>query len=415
MTAKSATATVCVIVGTWPSVSTTFIAQELVGLEREGLKLRIVSLRERKKMRHALHDQLTAQVHFLPRRLKRSPLRLLRARAKVGRLPGYAAARALFEQEIKRGRTPERVRLFRWAMILAAEIPPEVRLIYFHFISEPGTVGRYVALMTGLPLAGSAHARDIWTTSDREKREKLVAMRWVTTCNGPAVDDLRRCSDSPDKVHLIYHGLSLKRFPETPPNRALRDGRMDRDPVRFLSVGRAVEKKGFDIMLEALARLDSDLRWHWYHVGAGPLLEGLKRQAAKFGLADRITWRGAQDQATVIEHYRNCDLLVLPSKEGSDGDRDGLPNVLMEAQSQALACLATRFTAIPELIEHGETGVLVPPGDIGALKEALEQLARLPERRDKIGLAGYARVRRDFQAEEGISKIASLLREAMTS
>ena len=91
------------------------------------------------------------------------------------------------------------------------------------------------------------------------------------------------------------------------------------------------------------------------------------------------------------------------------------PNVLMEAQSQALACLATRFTAIPELIEDGETGVLVPPGDIGALKKALEQLARSPERRDKIGLAGYARVRRDFQAEKGISKIASLLCGAMTS
>jgi len=375
----------------------------------------MVALRERNEVRHALHDQLTAQVHYFPRRLRRSPLRLLRAWAKVWRLPGYADARTLFGQEIKRGRTPERVKLFQWAMILAAEMPPEVRLIYVHFISEPGTVGRYVALMTGLPLAGSAHARDIWTTSDREKREKLAAMRWVTTCNGPAVNDLRRCTDTPDKVHLIYHGLSLKRFPGTLPDRAPRDGRTNRDTVRFLSVGRAVEKKGFDVMLEALARHDPNLHWHWHHVGAGPLLERLQKQASKLGLADRITWHGAQDQATVIAHYRNCDLLVLPSKEGSDGDRDGLPNVLMEAQSQALACLATRFAAIPELIEDGETGVLVPPGDVGALGEALEQLVRAPERRQKIGLAGYARVRRDFQAEEGISKIALLLRGAMTS
>jgi len=402
-------------VGTWPRVSTTFIAQELVGLEREGLRLWMVSLRERNEVRHALHDELMAPVHYLPRRPIFSPLRLWRARTKVRRLPGYAVARALFKQEIKRGLTRERVKLFYWAIILAAEMPPETRLIYVHFISMPGTIGRYVSLITGLPLAGSAHARDIWTTSDREKREKLAAMRWVTTCNGPAVDELRRHTDEPDKVHLIYHGLSLKRFPETPPDRATRDGRSDRDPVRFLSVGRAVEKKGFDVMLEALDRLDPDLRWHWHHVGAGPLVDRLKRQAAKLELTDRITWYGAQDQGTVIEHYRNCDLLVLPSKEGSDGDRDGLPNVLMEAQSQALACLATRFTAIPELIEDGETGVLVPPGDIGALKQALEQLVRSPERREKIGLAGYAHVRREFQAEEGISKIASLLREAMAS
>jgi len=413
MTEKPATGMVCVIVGTWPRVSTTFIAQELVGLEQEGLHLRMVSLRERNEVRHALHDQLTAPVHYLPRRPMLNPLRLLRATAKVRRLPGYAAARALFREELGRGLTPQRVRLFQWAIILAAELPPEVRLIYVHFISEPGTVARYVALITGLPLAGSAHARDIWTTPEAEKRGKLAAMQWVTTCNGPAVDDLRRCTDEPGKVHLVYHGLSLKRFPGTPPTRAPRDGRSDRDPVRFLSVGRAVEKKGFDVMLEALGRLDPDVHWHWHHVGAGTLLKDLQEQVAKLDLGARITWHGAQDQAVVIEHYRHCDLFILPSKEASDGDRDGLPNVLMEAQSQGLACLATRFTAIPELIEDGVTGVLVPPSDVGALAAALGEMARSPDRRQTVGLAGCARVRRDFQAEGGISRIASLLREAM--
>ena len=408
-----ATSTVCVIVGSWPRVSTTFIAQELVGLESEGLRLRMVALRDRGDIRHALHDQIAAPVHYLPRRPLHQPLRMWRAWSKVRRLPGYARTRAVFRQELKRGALPRRVRLFMSAVILAAELPPEVRMIYVHFIAKPGTVARYVALMTGLPLAGSAHARDIWTTPEQEKREKLAAMRWITTCNGPAAADLRACTEVPEKVHLIYHGLSLKRFPELPPARSSRDGRNAGDPVRLLSVGRAVEKKGFDILLEALAQLDPDLHWHWDHIGAGELLDELKAQAAKLGLNNRITWHGAQNQSVVINQYRDCDLFVFPAKEASDGDRDGLPNVLMEAQSQALACLSTRFTAIPELIEHGETGVLVPPGDVGALASAIEMLARSPGRRHEIGMAGYSRVRRDFQAEDGIRQIAAMLREAM--
>ena len=115
----------------------------------------------------------------------------------------------------------------------------------------------------------------------------------------------------------------------------------------------------------------------------------------------------------MIARYRASDLFVLPSREAGDGDRDGLPNVLMEAQSQALACLSTRFSAIPELIVDGETGVLVPPGDAAALGAALERLVRDPEERASLGIAGFNRVRRGFEAESGIAEIAWLLRSAM--
>jgi glycosyltransferase involved in cell wall biosynthesis len=306
------------------------------------------------------------------------------------------------------------LRAFARGLVLANEMPADVGMIYAHFIDSPTSLAVYAGLIRDLPVAASAHAKDIWTTSEVGKRTTLRYLDWVTTCTGPGAEYLRELSSDPRKVHLIRHGLSFDRFPADPPPRPPRDGSSANDPVRLLSVGRAVEKKGFDLLLDALAQMPAELAWQWHHIGRGRILDHLRRRAAELGLDDRIVWHGACEQDFVIARYRDCDLFVLPSREGDDGDRDGLPNVLMEAQSQALACLSTDFSAIPELIVDGETGVLVPPGDMPALRGALEWLIRSPEERERLGMAGYRRVRSHFQAESGIREIAALLRGSMT-
>src|SRR5205814_8397755 len=133
--------------------------------------------------------------------------------------------------------------------------------------------------------------------------------------------------------------------------------------VVALSVGRAVGKKGYDDLLAALALLPPALAWRFVHIGGGALAKQLKRRARNLGLEGRIEWRGARPQPEVLAAYREADLFVLAAKIGKDSDRDGLPNVLMEAQSQRLACIATRLPGIGELIEDGRTGELVPPAD----------------------------------------------------
>lgn len=404
---------VCVVVKAWPRISTTFIAQELVGLEKLGLRLWVASMRPGEKRRHGLHDRLHATIHYLPDPL-RGPVRILRAWAKVRRRPGYARAYALFRADMARGATRQRVVAFTQAIALVAELPAEVGLIYSHFIHSAGTLSRYAADMAGLPLVASAHAKDIWTTPDWDKRAKLAVMRWCTTCTSDGAEHLRQLADNPKKIHLIHHGLDFSRFPRDPPRRAPRDGSDPSDPVRLLSIGRAVEKKGFDVMLDGLARLPAGLSWCWHHVGGGPLLADLKERARTLGLSERIEWHGVEDQASVIARYRECDLFVLPSREAADGDRDGLPNVLMEAQSQGLACLSTRFSGIPELIEDSVTGMLVPTADGSALAAAMAQLISSPELRGRIGAAGMARVRDAFEAQAGIREIAGLLRETMS-
>jgi glycosyltransferase involved in cell wall biosynthesis len=143
------------------------------------------------------------------------------------------------------------------------------------------------------------------------------------------------------------------------------------------------------------------------HIGGGSLAARLRQEAARLGIADRIEWRGARPQPEVLAAYRAADLFVLAAKIAPDGDRDGLPNVLTEAQSQRLACLATRLSGIPELIEDDRTGVLVAPGDPAALAAALARLIRDPELRIRLGAAGEARVRAQFDAAAAIEALAA--------
>ena len=143
------------------------------------------------------------------------------------------------------------------------------------------------------------------------------------------------------------------------------------------------------------------------HIGGGELGTALQARGERLGRGTRIDWRGAQAQQQVLEQYRAADLFVLASRVAADGDRDGLPNVLMEAQSQGLACLSTRVSAIPELIEHEATGVLVAPGEPQALAAALERLIREPETRARLGAAGARRLRERFTMDAGIDALAA--------
>lgn len=390
----------------YPRLSETFVAQEILALEERGLDILIVSLRHpTDRKRHPVHDRIRASVLYLPEYLHQEPLRVLRGWWRARRLPGYSAARHLWWRDLKRDLTPNRIRRFGQAMVLAAEMPPQYRRLHAHFIHTPGSVARYAAKLLDIPWSASAHARDIWITPEWEKREKLADCAWAATCTAHNLTHLSALGD-PAKVALVYHGVDFDRFPEPPEHRPMRDGRDSIDPVQLLTVGRAVEKKGFDLLLAALAELPSDLHWRLTHIGGGPLLGQLKDQAGRLGIADRVEWLGPQAQDAVIAAYRSADAFVLACKRDRDGDMDGLPNVLLEAQSQGLACAASGISAIPELILDGETGLLVPPEDAKLLSVAIGRLIVDPALRDRLGTAGAARVRSRFGMSAGIDELA---------
>ncbi|MFY0613492.1 MAG: glycosyltransferase family 4 protein [Hyphomicrobiaceae bacterium] len=402
--------TIAVVLKGYPRLSETFIAQELRGLERLGFSLRFVSLRHpTDRSTHPIHDEIEAPVSYLPEYLHQEPWRVLKGVAKVIGRPGFWRAAGQWIRDLVRDRTRSRVRRFGQACVMAAELPADVTRLYAHFIHTPAAVTGYASLMTGKPWSCSAHAKDIWTSPDWELNQNLGAADWVATCTKFGWQHLQGLADNPARVHLIYHGLDLTRFPEPPLHAQMaRDGSTTDMAIRLLSVGRAVDKKGFDVLLAALAQLPTELHWTWTLIGGGGKLESLQDQAQRLGIADRITWLGARAQSEVLTAYREADLFVLPCRITADGDRDGLPNVLVEAQSQRLACISTPISGIPELIVDGETGVLVPSEDADALAKAVESLGRDPGRRQKLAAAGEARVRSVFDMHNGLTQLAAL-------
>jgi colanic acid/amylovoran biosynthesis glycosyltransferase len=397
-------APLAVIVKGWPRLSETFIAQELLALERLGFRFDIWSLRRPYDDRtHPIHEEITASVRYLPEYLHEEPLRVLRGLIAAIRLPGFGAAARHWLRDLRRDPTANRVRRFGQALVLARELPPGTRALYAHFIHTPGSATRYAALIRGLEWGASAHARDIWTTPGWEKREKLADLSFLATCTAANADHLRALADQPGKVDLVYHGLDLTRFPE-PPAREAHGG-----PLRLLSVGRLVEKKGYGDLVTALGMLPADVDWRLTHIGGGELKDALAADAARLGLSDRIEWLGKRNQTEVIAAMRAADLFVLPCKIASDGDRDGLPNVLMEAASQRLAILSTAVSAIPEFIDDGVHGALVPSDDPGALAARLAALAGDPAGRARMADAARARLVADFGMDRGIRVLARRL------
>jgi glycosyltransferase involved in cell wall biosynthesis len=396
----------------YPRLSETFIAQEILALEQLGLEIEIVSLRHpTDRATHPVHDQIRAPVRYLPEYLRDEVRRVFDAWRRVRLLPAYRAARRAWLADLVRDPTPNRIRRFGQAVVLAAELAPDIHHLHAHFLHTPASVARYAAMLRGRPWSVSAHAKDIWTIPAWEKRDKLGSAQWAVTCTQFGCAHLAALAPSPDKVALSYHGLDLDRF--APPAHASggdesADGSDPARPVTLLSVGRAVEKKGYDDLLAALALLPADLAWRLVHIGGGALAKRLKRQAVRLHIDGRIEWRGARPQPEVLAAYREADLFVLAAKIGKDSDRDGLPNVLMEAQSQRLACVATRLPGIGELIEDGRTGELVPPGNPRALAASLESMIRDPARRRRLAAGGEARVRREFDMQRGITVLAAL-------
>jgi glycosyltransferase involved in cell wall biosynthesis len=399
---------VAVVVKGYPRLSETFIAQEILGLERRGLALTIVSLRHPTDPGvHALHGEIRAPVLYLPEYLYQEPLRVLRAWRSVRRWPTYEAARRLWLRDLRRDPTTNRGRRFGQALVLAHELPADIGGLYAHYLHTPASVTRYAAHLRGLPWCASAHAKDIWITPAWEKAEKLRDCAWATVCTAANAAGLRQLAPEAE-VMLTYHGLDAKRFP-APHRLPGPDGHDPARPARLLGVARLVPKKGIELLLEALALLPPDLHWRYEHVGGGPLRDSLAALATRLGLAERITWRGALPQDAVLDAYRAADLFVLASRIAPDGDRDGLPNVLLEAGAMELAVVASLVAAVPELIEDGVNGCLVPPDDPAALAGALARLIADPAARLRLGRAARAHVLEHFAMAPGIDRLAARL------
>ncbi len=396
---------IATIVKGYPRLSETFIAQEILGLEKRGVAQLIVSLRHPTEGKmHDLNREIAADVLYLPEYLKDDPARVRAGRAWAETQPGFLRAEKAFRADLKRDGSVNRRRRFGQACVLARELPNDIDWIHTHYLHTPASVARYAAMIRGLGWSFSAHAKDIWTTPKWELKEKLADAAWGVTCTRANLDYLRSLSPAPQKIDLVYHGLDFSRFPPALKRTAHAGG-----TFTIVSVGRAVEKKGYSDLLRALAGLRDDTRWRFEHAGGGALSKRLKAEAVKLKIADRVTWHGSQDRAFIFDLLKRADLFVLPSRLTRSGDRDGLPNVLMEAQAFAVPVVATDVSGIPELVTHGKTGWLVKERDPRGLAQAIRKMVDEPALRLRLGEAGAKYVRARFSSEPGINLVAKKL------
>jgi colanic acid/amylovoran biosynthesis glycosyltransferase len=261
--------------------------------------------------------------------------------------------------------------------------------VHAHWAVGSATVALVISELMDRPFTFTAHAYDIWR--DRLLLpEKLRAAAGVVTCTDYARRHLAETYDvDPAKLHVVHHGVDLDRFDAV-------ERRPNEVPV-VLAVGRLVEQKGFDRLLDACAALTAaGWRFNCDIVGDGPLRDALERQRARLGLVDRVRFRGSLLQEALLHEYARADLFALPCRRAADDDRDGIPNTLMEAMAMELPVVSTAFSGIPELVVPGESGLLVDPDDLDGLVRAMAALLRSEDVRRCLGRAGRERVQRYF-------------------
>ncbi|MEM7070815.1 MAG: glycosyltransferase [Pseudomonadota bacterium] len=369
----------------YPRLSETFIAQEIAGFEERGYPLLIVSLRKpTDQLTHPVHQRIQAPILYLPEYFYQEPRRCLKAFFHC--FCNYSlknVMRAWF-QDFCRDRSVNRMRRLIQAMVLACELPTHIHHLHFHFMHSPASVSVYTSLIKKLPFSGSAHAKDIWTSPVWDIKNKIEKSSFICVCTQAGEYALRNMSDQQDKIKLIYHGIDLKEVSVKKTAKPAQN--LSHTPFQIISVGRIVAKKGYDHVLQALALLDFE--WQFIHIGPGSN-KTLKQQAQTLGISPHIVWKGSLSRPDILHLMRQSDLFILASKIVENGDRDGLPNVLMEAAGQKLAMVASDVSAIPELIEDQKTGLLVEPQNPQQLADAITHLHANPVLRFKLAEQAY--------------------------
>jgi glycosyltransferase involved in cell wall biosynthesis len=396
---------VALVLKGYPRLSETFIAQEILEMEKAGIDLIIYSLRHpTDKEIHPIHREINAKVIYLPEYLYLHPRRVLSGFVKSIRYGNFSKLLGMFFKDLLRDFTANRVRRFGQGMVLYNEIHPDREWIYAHFLHTPASVARYCSVLSSLPWSCSAHAKDIWTSQKWELTEKISDLQWLVTCTKSNHDFLGSLTENPEKINLLYHGLDLARFPlKDSINTEHIEGK--KEELIISSVGRAVNKKGYDILLQSLSSLPAKLAWRFIHIGGGELSDKLKSQAISLGIHNRIEWKGAQSSEAVLALYRQADIFVLPSRIDKTGDRDGLPNVIMEAMSQRLPCIATRISGIPEIIVDGSNGLLVEPDDSDQLTDAIVKLWEDTNLRKVLGIRARDDIVKNFSLNSSITQL----------
>lgn len=400
----------------FPRISETFISNEILLLESLGFKIHIFSMRQpREAFCHESVGRIRAKVDYLPETLLAPLPRLLFHTGRLAARRPAAMRQALqtaFRRFLRTRRSATLKHLLQAGYLVDRLLPKSgVTHLHAHFAHSPTSVALFASRLSGLPYSFTAHAKDIYTTDPRQLREKIALARFVVTCTGYNRRHLLRLSDGRTPIHRIYHGIDTRLF-ATDGRRG--DGDPPVAPFRLLTVARLTAKKGLPTVYHALRRLrDQGLRLRHTLIGDGEDRQAILILIRELGLTADTEWLGTLPHETVLAHYRRSHLFVLGCEVAPTGDRDGIPNVLLEAMAMGVPVVATRVSAIPELVRHGQSGLLVAPRDPAALAGAMTRLLTDQHLRRQVIRAARQQVRAGFDNRILVQRLAAVYRTGM--
>ncbi len=416
----------------YPRLSEVFITSEIYRLERLGVPLRLYVLKaadedvqhdvvRRVRVRPDYLQQTTSLsaaglFRWLGANLGGFRLALLRTarRHPVGtvRAAGQAFAQAV---RARRGFLVAPRKIYLKEFLLAVDLVDrleasgDVVRLHAHFAHGTTTVTWLASTITGLPFSFTGHAKDVYTEELNPAgllRRKMDAASFVVTCTEANRTHLTSLG-SRTPVHVVYHGLNAD-F-ESLVAAGVR--RVEPTRVRLLAVGRLVRKKGLDTFVDACAVLRSrGVDFEAVIAGErGDHERAVRARVAATDLEERVSFLGPLTQTGLFEEYQRASVFALPCRVLEDGDRDGIPNVLMEAMACRLPVVTTGVSGITELVRDGENGLIVEPDRPTDLADALHRLIKDPELARHLAERGHSTISEQFDAASTAAEMASLL------
>lgn len=403
---------VAYIMSRFPKLTETFILYEILALEEQGAQVELFPLlRASTKVMHPEAGPLVERAHFQPflswqilraqlRFLRRNPRLYLRTlwavlRGTWGSLNFFVGGLGIFPKSVY------------FAELVAAA---GIRHIHAHFANHPTVAAFIINRLTGIPYSFTAHGSDLHVDRHMLCEKVEVAALVVTISNYNQALIREECSkESSNKVVVIHCGVDTQVFQPRPGVvRSMDAG----GPFSILCTGTLHEVKGQSYLVEACRLLDQrGIDFVCHLVGEGADQAMLTDQIGRAGLSNRVLLHGRRTREQIADLLATVDVVVAPSVPTKSGKREGIPVVLMEAMSSGVPVVASRISGIPELVEHGSSGLLAPPRDAKALAEALEQLHADPVLRQRLGQAGRATVLREFD----LATNAALLAQRFTT
>jgi len=394
----------------YPRISETFISNEILLLENLGFPIHLFSMRQpRENFTHRSVTRIQAAVDYLPETLLKPLPRLMYHNCLLAaqKPQAYAGAFKMAAQRFSRTRRSATLKHLFQAGYLVHHLLPgrKITHLHAHFAHSPASVAMFTSILSGLPFSFTAHAKDIYTSDPRQLRDKLVRARFAVTCTEYNRHYLMGLSDtSAGRIHRVYHGIDTTLFS------------LDRDaclhpekPYQILTVARLIAKKGLPTVYQALKILmERGISFKHTLIGDGEDRRKVLSLVQKLGLGASTCWLGTQPHDVVLNHYRLAHLFVLGCQVADNGDRDGIPNVLLESMAMGVPVVATHISAIPELVETEKTGLLVAPGQPRQLAQAMLRVLTDSALRARVIPAARQRVLQDFDNKVLIKELADI-------